>query len=69
MNCVILTLMIGLISSANCEIYSVNSQFQVSPQVTAQEIGHIRYESDYHKDGWNKLYIYASPHASPLQQH
>ena len=29
----------------------------------------MRLEKTYHSDGWDKLYIYTSPNASPLQQH
>ena len=32
-------------------------------------MAHVRLVKDYFKDGWDKLYIYASPSASPLQQH
>ena len=60
-----LIVMIGTTSQVQGEIYSVNAEFQVSPQITNQELGHIRFYNDYHKDGWDKIYFYGSAKATP----
>lgn len=60
-----------MIASADSltEVYSVDQQFVVRTQPLPDELAHVRYLPNYERTGWDQLYIYASPKASPLQQH
>ena len=66
-----LLLLLSLLTNtmALTEYYAVDSDFSPYRGPIPNELAHVRLVKDYFKDGWDKLYIYTSPTASPLQQH
>ena len=52
-------------TQAVTEYYAVDADFAIYSEPIPNELAHVRLVKDYFKDGWDKLYVYASPSASP----
>ena len=64
----VLILTMLTLTQAVAEYYAVDADYAPFSEPIPNELAHIRLVKDYFKDGWDKLYIYASPSASPQQQ-
>ena len=62
----LLSLLVCLVHST---LYSVDSNFEVSFEISYSELAHATYEERIYEKGWNYLHIYASPHQNLLDQH
>ena len=45
---------------ASSTLYSVSSDYQVTNQVSVNELAHATYEANSYEKGWNYLHIYAN---------
>ena len=52
-------------TQAVTEYYAVDADFGIYSEPIPNELAHVQLVKDYFKDGWDKLYVYASPSASP----
>ena len=56
----IFILQAALVSLTVASLYSVSSDFQVSYEVSVNELAHATYEERVYEKGWNYLRIYAN---------
>lgn len=65
-----LTIAVMIVTSTSIsEFYSIDDQFNVYNQQVPQSIAHMTLVKNQLTTGWDQLYIYTHPEASPLQQH
>ena len=58
-----------MISSSLGEIYYLGPTYYISNVPLFDEIGHANFQQMGRQTGWDRLYIYTSPLANPLEQH
>jgi hypothetical protein len=64
-----LILLLAVMASVNCTLFSVSADFKVSYTTTHNELAHIYYEQRLNEQGTNYIHAYANAEKSLLEQH
>ncbi len=64
-----LTLILLMIIPTLSEVFSINSNYEVSSKPFFDELAHATFEATDRLTGWNSLYISTNPMVTPQEQH